>query len=611
MRTASFVALAAVSAIGCDSCRRDRPYTPFRVDTVPTSLPSSAPVAASAASATASPATEVALEAKKLEPPLGRFPVGARQLELPSEFLAEEVLELPSTDPNQPAALVWVVPAKPGPEWNGPVGELRWFPLAAEAKKLFELPPYLPSGPDCKNEVRLTALNQVAVLLDVRAKCERSLPQRTPDRVLALFYLEPTPALVLGLRVAEPPADESLTISAVVSDRDGDGRVDPSFRFDLDVVSSKAHVTAALGWLDRAAGASMDEGYFLTYLEPELSSLEQSLKKKAELKGILTQTSGLRRLLANVCLQSAVPRVLDLRGEAIRCPQLQALEARLARLEVAAALGQNDPIEAVRAWHLSSTWLGGLAKGERDRLEKRIKKTLRAVEAEDVSPSLKVIAPHEGRPRFSPMQFEPDGTLLVQDGNRTLTRVALDGGVSVLDGSSGATAWTLPVVSPDRSRIWSGVVPACDRAELSLMLSAPDGSNLSLTPTRLLAPRPGVCRNPAPLPLTQQPIAWNSESPIALVDGACWSGALSEPCPVPDRLGPVVPGSPRSPDGRLLLATTAVGPVVMGGPKPELWLSAKLEPTRITDCVVANDARAIACVDRGAVVLVRRPATQK
>lgn len=611
MRTLLFAIMGAAAAVGCDSCRRDRPYTPFRVDTVPTSAPSTAPAIASAAASSAPPGPEIALEAKKLEPPSGRFQVGQRQLELPSEILAEEVLELPSNDPNQPAALVWAIPAKPGPEWNGPVGELHWFPLGAEAKKLFELPPYLPTGPDCKLEIHLSALSRVATLLDVRAKCERSLPQRTPNRVLALFYLEPTPALVLGLRVAEPPADESITVSTVVSDRDGDGRVDPSFRFDLDVISSQAHVTAALGWLDRAAGASMDEGYFITYLEPALTAWERSLKKKGELKGILAQTSGLRRLLADLCQQSAVPRVLDLRGEAIRCPQTQQLGARLARLEVAAALGLVDPLEAIRAVQLSSTWLGGLPKGERENLEKRIRKAVRVLEAEELIPAVQVIAPHEGKPRFSPLQFESDGTLLVQDKDRTLTRVTLDGTTSVLDGTSGITAWTLPVVSPDRNHVWSSVVPACDRAELSLVLSAPDGSNLSLVPTRLLAPRPGVCRNPAPWPLSAQPIAWLGDSPVAIIDGVCWSGNLAEPCPAPDRIGTVTPGSPRSPDGRQLLAITAMGPVIVGGRLPELWLAPRLAPSRATDCVVANDARAIACVNGSGVVLARRPSIAK
>jgi hypothetical protein len=48
--------------------------------------------------------------------------------------------------------------------------------------------------------------------------------------------------------------------------------------------------------------------------------------------------------------------------------------------------------------------------------------------------------------------------------------------------------------------------------------------------------------------------------------------------------------------------------LVTGGDKPELWRATALpEWTGLSDCAVANDARAVACVAAGRVLLLKRP----
>jgi len=70
----------------------------------------------------------------------------------------------------------------------------------------------------------------------------------------------------------------------------------------------------------------------------------------------------------------------------------------------------------------------------------------------------------------------------------------------------------------------------------------------------------------------------------------------------------VVSGSPRSPDGRRLVATSSIGLLVLGGAKPELWQGPGLPaPDTLEDCVVANLAKAIACTANHRVVIVPRP----
>lgn len=601
--------LAMASSTGCDSCRRDRPYTPFRVDSDASTAATAAPSASASASARSVDVVPIAppTEGRKLEPPLGRFEVGSRSVELPKGLLGERVLERPSAGTGQADALVWAIPAKPDSEWNGPMGELWLFPAGGDAKKLLDLPGWMPSGPGCLHQSRLALLGAATTVVDVSAKCERSLTQRTPMRALALVSLAgATPTPLLGLRIAEPAPDESFTVTPLMADRDGDGREDPSFRIDFDVSTSQTHATAEVGWLDRAAGPSIDEGRLSAALEPTLVALEGTLGKKAKLAATLADVLALRRLLGTMCQQSATSRIFDWRGEALRCPGLTQAATRLARIEVKAALGLGDPLEAAHALAFSSTWLGGLPAVEREDLRKRISKSLGQVKTGlPVATSVRPMVPSDPV-HFSPLRFEADGALLVQSTRRVLERISKDGTSTVIDGDAGIAAWPLSVTAPNGRR-WASVVPACDRSELSLGLTAADGQFLPLVPTRLLAPRPGVCRNPSTWPTSTSPIHWQGDNPVALLDGICWAGQGAHPCPTPYSLGPVVPGSPRSPDGRHLVVMTGLGPIVTSGAKPELWSGPGIDGKRLSDCVVANDAKAIACVADAALLFVTRP----
>lgn len=607
-RAVALAMMGSAWSAGCDSCERNQPYTPFHVDAsaVP-SLATTQSAAAPTASAPKSPEVPEPTEGRRLEPPTGRFSIGRRQVELPKDLLAERVLER-GGGPDRPAlGFAWTVPASPDPDWNGPLGELWMFPENGDARRLLPLPGWVPSGPGCVHESRLALLGKSTLLIDVHAKCERSLPQRTPTRAIALMTVEPSPVLLVGLRVAEPAADESFSLTTLAADRDGDGRDDPTIRFDFSILSSQLRAKAELGWLDRAAGASVDAGHFVQSLEETFLTWEGALGKKSSLGGILGETAALRRLLSSLCQQSSVPRITDWRGEPIACPAISKVATRLARIEIRAALGLADPVAAAFALGYGASWLGGIPTVEREELAKRIVKST-------VPVNVGLPIPVTPRPvaalepiHYSPIRFESDGrTLLVQTQRGTTERVSLDGSSSVEDSDAAPTAWPLSVTSSD-GRHWAGAIPACDRSEVALVFKHADGTLLPLAPTNLLAPRPGVCRNLAPWPVVVGPIAWQSEYPTAVIGGACWSGVPSQACPPPAKMGPVLPGSPRSPDGRRLISVTTLGPMVVGGAKAELWKGAGVEGKRLSDCVVANDAEAIACIANGAVLLLRRP----
>jgi hypothetical protein len=54
---------------------------------------------------------------------------------------------------------------------------------------------------------------------------------------------------------------------------------------------------------------------------------------------------------------------------------------------------------------------------------------------------------------------------------------------------------------------------------------------------------------------------------------------------------------------------SVLGPVVFGGNRPERWENAAFEGAPLSDCVVSNDASAIACIQQGKVLFSLRPVT--
>ena len=129
--------------------------------------------------------------------------------------------------------------------------------------------------------------------------------------------------------------------------------------------------------------------------------------------------------------------------------------------------------------------------------------------------------------------------------------------------------------------------------------------------TRLLAARPASCAGHGTGPsVAIAPLSFDESGLEALVAGARVS--VTPPDKKPAAGLPEL-GTPRSPDGRWLVTPTPLG-LLLVGEKKELWQTDKLsehaDAGRFTDCVVANDARAIACIDAGRAILFERQQTK-
>jgi hypothetical protein len=187
-----------------------------------------------------------------------------------------------------------------------------------------------------------------------------------------------------------------------------------------------------------------------------------------------------------------------------------------------------------------------------------------------------------------------------------VTRVSADGASEqVVDPDGGTPLWQLEVAGGTGTRL-SGVAHACDRSELLVLLSDAAGAPQAPVVTTLLAARPASCggRSAGPT-VALAPLGFDGPAPALLIAGApSLSGDLKALSSLPAL------GTPRSPDGKLLVLPTALG-LFVGGERRELWQLSKLkehaDPSKLTDCVVQNDAKSVACVEGGKVVRYLRP----
>lgn len=581
------LAAAAVLLGGCKGCEHDKPYTPFGIASSLPSAPPSASVAPSASAAAFSP------HHSELSPAGAKnWSFAGRKLDAPRGRVFEQALSADFDGDGNADAVAWTLPERPAPGVSA--GELWYYPTGSEPRRIASLPGFVPTGPSCKLDTVLSQTGEHTVTLDAGARCEGSLIPRSPVRSVSVLAPERGKPLVLSLRAAAPPEGESIKLGVDSSDRDHDGRDDVNLTVTVRKDGSARPARAHMVWLDRTAGPSREAD------EPRKSFNHIASVELIRARGkhtSLTVADGVgneRRLMSVMCDEGGVPRLFDRDGKAFRCGKPTLAMNRMALAELRAALTRHDVREAFAV--LNRAWASGKTL---DEMKKALDKATTALDVTEVLTPAARPVPADKLPRWSPLRFEPTGALLVQtrDG---LVRVAPDGHDEMpLDPEAGVASWPLPVTASDGRR-WTGVADACDRPEVLLMFN--DARNIPMPPvaTRLLSPRPGSCRGGKPPRVPEAvPLSWRDGQGLS----AIVAGSRVGPEPSKD----VVPGSARSPDGKLTVVPTRLGLLVTGGDHPELWTRAGLDALSLTDCVVDNGARAIACIDHGHVKLLRRP----
>ncbi|MEP7053078.1 MAG: hypothetical protein ABJB12_22120 [Pseudomonadota bacterium] len=560
--------------------------------------PSTAPVPAIVSSAAAG----FALRKAELVPGAPTAWQGSGlDLQAPPGHRFAQVLPADFNNDQKEDAIAWLVPDSG--DKTAPPGELWYFANGEAPKRLAALPGFVPTGPDCTLSPNLMQTGTHSATLDVSATCKAPLISRAPARALLVVSPSVEHPVLITLRAAQAAAGETLDFAVDSSDQDQDGRDDVRVTVSVAAQGSAEVASADLAWLDRAAGASRAAAEPVT----SLLKLANKLAARARLKrsGYKPEAaSNVQRWLSSVCAEGGVARLFDEDGTPFRCADLTRVIDSLAGAELGYALAQGDVLEAFATLRRDGWNFRPLSGAQRKALERELLRAVSHIEL--AAPYVAQAAPIVPLlPHYSPLWFEADGALLIR-GSNAITRVAANRAAEgpVAD-DGGVPGWPLELTAATGQRI-TGTSHACDRSEL--LFNQMDAQRALLPPltTRLLAARPASCTGHGSGPTVSiAPLAFDENGLEALVAGSHVSSAART------SQAAVLPGvgTPRSPDGRWLVTPSALGLLLIGDHK-ELWqtaaLAAHADPSKFSDCVVANDARAVACIEANRVLIFER-----
>ena len=598
--------LFGVSA--CNGCGPDKPYTPFGVASALPPAPSEAPpTAALDAGAAPAPSVSTGFPPRKAElvPGAPRAWQGSGlSLISPAERGFAQVLPADFDGDQKPDALAWLV-SDPSAKDALP-GELWYFRNGAPGAKLCALPSFVPSGQDCALSVTLNQTGPHSATLDVSASCKAELIARSATRALVVVSPSVERPVLLTLRSAAAAPNESLNFAVDSSDQDQDGRDDVRLTVSVGRVGSSEAASADFAWLDRTAGVSRAAS------EPvqSLTRLAGRIAVRARTKhgGYAPERMGNAiRLMSSMCAEGGVARLFDEDGSPFRCGDLTRVMDPLLGSDVEGALTQGDVGEAFAALGRDGWYFSKLSTAGRKQLERDV---LRAVTRYDADEAFVArTSPLVPRlPHYSPLWFESDGALLIRT-DAGVTRVSADlSAETPLGAEAGVPSWPLELAGGSGVRV-TGTSHACDRSELLFNVSDAEHAVLPPLMTSLLAARPASCAGHGTGPTVSiAPLGFDGSTLDALISGSHLSTKAATSPPAPAGLPAL--GTPRSPDGRTLVSPSSLG-LLLTGDRKELWQTDKLQAHasagKFTDCVVANDARKVACVDAGRAIVFQHP----
>lgn len=608
--TAIAMVLGFASA-GCNGCRREKPFAPFTVGSTSTATAQATttnPVASSESNS-ASPAASNAQDAfpaegERVAPDTQRVSVGARQAEAPKGMTFQAILRGDWNGDGNVDGLAVLRSSQPE---SPTVGAIYHYDGAGDPKALTDLPGWLPSRGDCAWQTSLRRTGKTMVAVDLRLECAAAMPSRAPTHYLAIIAPMRGEPLVASWRMAGSAPDEAFDVALSGNDLDGDGQDDVTLSLSLTHLPSKQKARAEAVWMDRAAGISREPGHFGASLAGTLAALDKLAAKKSTATDAIAGTSAVWRLIGSACAESGTHRIYRSDGSGLTCDNLSNTVVRLASIEAHASITLGNLPQAAFALNRADFMLGvHPSSSDRAAWSKMLAKSLRVVS--NVTVSETTIKPQVLRTsvHFSPLRYLADGTLAVQTA-RDVLKVDTEGHEKVdEDASAPLPRWPLAVTASD-GRVLQNVLPACDRSELLLAITGNDGRLLPTETTHFLAPRPGVCTGATSVKWRVSPINFTAEGPTAMVEGACISPKGDDVCANPSGLGPVVAGSPRSPDGHRLVVATGMGLLTLAASRTELWSSDSVgNPTQFSECVIDNSGDHVACVRNANLVLLSK-----
>ena len=582
MKRAHLLFAAPLLLAACESCRRERPYTPFGVTSA---LPSTAaPVDAAAPSASAPPllpGPDTSIKKAVMAPAdARRWSLEGRDLDAPAGRHFEQALVADFNADGAREVAAWTLADQASND--ALPGELWLYPAQGDAKKLLDYPSFLPTGPDCTSIASISQSGTRTLTLDVRVTCGSRLLARAPSRALAIIDPFSDTAPRFGVRAAESAPGELLTLNLVARDEDADGREDYRLSAGLGLGTTPPEVAADFLFLDRAAGISRDGREPVKSLGEVLKKDVARAQKKKTAELALSHVEAARRLLGSLCAEGSTPRVFDWAGNPLHCGGLQDIVDRLASLEVNAHLNAGEPEEALAALTRDGWYFGAARSKVRTELAKSIEKKLTSAPASKIvlGTRPKAVKP----PSYSPLSFEASGALLIATDGGLMRFLPDASREEPVPAEEGLQPWPLEVTSGEQR--WLGVSYSCDRSELSLLII---GGNAEPAPTKLLAPRPGVCGGGAFREGFAPSAVGTGRAFEALVGGTPINPKSAE--------GPHA-GSARSLNGAWLAVPSPLG-LLLRGTSTKLFKIDGWAMNAVSACVVDNNGTRAACVKDG------------
>jgi hypothetical protein len=597
--------LAAVAALvpmtmasGC-KCGRDRPYVPYSIDEGGAlSSADDAGAAATTEPIGADAGLSFAEQAALVAPPnVSQWTVEGITLAAPAEmaFVSAVVRDFDGDGAKDALAVVrgaaaaekaGIVYYKGAPGNAPPVATNVGPPIALG---LGTCPGGDAAAPPAKQ--RLGTIGPHSLVVELSNRCS--------PRWFGVVSVAAPARILFSTTITDPPSAPALTVEADGSDRDHDGIDDVTLRVTLEGGSPPFEpgpkVSALLRWFDRPAGMSHDTAEPDASLRAVAGGLASRASRVKDAPAVPIAVRQLRALYGALCTEGGSPRVAR-----VSCGASKALEeAGLAEVRAYTVMG--DVLRSIQA----------LDRAQKPPATKTAARTNDAqgwiTQAAPVlsNANMRAIAavPQIERsksPGWAALAFEPSGKLLV----RTLAGVVrVDPSLGDEADAGDVRTWSSHVVSPDGAQRLIEAYSACDGVALHLTFAPTSDGDMHDVALPVAPAFSARCTTAKGEPAPVIPIAWDKGGLEAIVAGEpilvspdfARASALSTPL---DQPGPQ--GSPRSPNGKTMVAPTPQGLVVRGN-KTRLFRAKELDGGygELRDCTVSDDGSRVACVRGG------------
>lgn len=590
----------ALLSTGCDTCRNDHPYVPYAIGEGG-AAPSASTGLSQPAQPTPSSTLEVTPTGEPAPPSTTTWEHGDLRLRAPDGHHFEHGLFGDLDGDGKTDAVVIVR------SFSAPTRFAAYVYVAGNDSPVLMTSASLPASPRALGRHGIQRVGSSALVSIAVVPADGTAGARRVAFVdLVVEKGKPLVARPrLEVSVLDPKDAPALDVTVDASDRDGDGTRDLGLVFA--VRDPRAPASARVAFFDRPAGFARD---------PEEPRASLALLAKAALaKAQKPKEAGLA--LELVASTAALARAVcpELPGARTSewafvtdstCHSADAL-GDLALAEVVALANSGRPFSAVAAF---GRWRGPYVTRPKDKereAEKALEAALRGVIPREVR-TLRA-APLIGKrhvPSWGPISFAPGAVeVLTAEG---VVRVDL---ATFEERKSDSPVWPTALLAPDGSRLVE-VYDACRggrlRATFAPSSKTPDAEPHDV-PLPVETPLVPPCTTSRGEPADVSPISWGPAGLELFVAGeplvvdASLSHATSLLKPSGQRPSR---GAASSPDGSAVALATPLG-VVVRTPKGEFRVKGGGLGTALSQCTVADDASAIACLDGAKAVLALLP----